>query len=255
VDARTGGPQALRRVRWPREQTAAGTRRPYPWGVRVVLIGLWLVAPAWSADVPTLKETLGKVQSNAGSKAVEDLIEKLKGATQKPPPTPPAPASPIPASAPGLAEPPAQPSSSGSPAPALKPEQAAKRADSGRAPSVDLEIFFAYKSTVIAPEAASALEPLGRALSDPRLAGDTFLIAGHSDGKGSADYNVDLSQKRAEAVRLYLITKFGIGPERLVATGMGTKHLKNAKDPLAAENRRVQIVNVSQGEGAKALQR
>jgi outer membrane protein OmpA-like peptidoglycan-associated protein len=49
--------------------------------------------------------------------------------------------------------------------------------------------------------------PLGRALSDPRLAGNTFLIAGHSDGRGSADCNVDLSQKRAEAVRLYLIAR------------------------------------------------
>jgi outer membrane protein OmpA-like peptidoglycan-associated protein len=80
------------------------------------------------------------------------------------------------------------------------------------------------------------LVPLGRALSDPRLAGNTFLIAGHSDGRGSADYNVDLSQKRAEAVRLHLITKFGVGAERLVAKGMGAKQLKNAKDPLAAEN-------------------
>src|SRR5262249_17881849 len=84
-------------------------------------------------------------------------------------------------------------------------------------PSVDLEIFFAYKSIEITPEAASALVPVGRALADRRLAGNTFVIAGHSDGKGSADYNVDLSQKRAEAVRLYLIAKFGIGAERLVA--------------------------------------
>jgi len=56
-------------------------------------------------------------------------------------------------------------------------------------------------------------------------------------------------------VRPYLIAKFGIGPERLVAKGMGAKHLKSAKDPLAAENRRVQIVNVSQDEGKPAPQR
>jgi len=142
------------------------------------------------------------------------LIKKLKGATQEPPPpATAAPASPTPAaSAPGQVGPPAQPTSS-----ARKPEQAAKRSDSGGAPSVDLEIFLAYRSIEITPEAASALVPLGRALSDHRLAGNTFLIAGHSDGKGSADYNVDLSQKRAEAVRLYLIAKFGIGAERLVA--------------------------------------
>jgi outer membrane protein OmpA-like peptidoglycan-associated protein len=98
------------------------------------------------------------------------------------------------------------------------------------------------------------LVPLGRALSDLRFAGNTFLIAGHSDGKGSGNYNVDLSQKLAEAVRLYLITKFGVGAERLVAKGTGAKQLKNAKEPLAAENRRVQIVKVSQGEGMKAPQ-
>jgi hypothetical protein len=65
VDARAGGLEALRRVRWPREQVAAGAWRSYPWGVLVVLIGLQPIAPAWSRDVPTLKETLGKVQSNA----------------------------------------------------------------------------------------------------------------------------------------------------------------------------------------------
>ena len=71
MDARAGGLEALRRVRWPREQTVADTRRCYPpWGVLVVLFGLRLIAPAWSADVPTLKEILGKVQSNAESKAV-----------------------------------------------------------------------------------------------------------------------------------------------------------------------------------------
>jgi outer membrane protein OmpA-like peptidoglycan-associated protein len=248
VDARTVGLEALRRVRWPRAQTAAGAKRLYSWGVLMVLIGL--IGPAWSADEPTLKETLGKVQSNAETKAVEDLIEKLKGSTQKPS-TPLTPAPPTPAaSVPGPAQPPGPPMSS-----ALGSEQAAKRADSRGVPSVDLEIFFAYKSTEITPEAAAALVPLGRALGDPRLAGDTFLIAGHSDGKGSADYNVDLSQKRADAVRLYLISKFGIGPERLIATGMGAKHLKNTSDPRAAENRRVQIVNVSPGEGMRAQQR
>jgi flagellar motor protein MotB len=40
-----------------------------------------------------------------------------------------------------------------------------------------------------------------------------------------------------------------------VATGMGFKHLKNAKDELAAENRRVQIVNLSKDAGPSARQR
>jgi len=56
-------------------------------------------------------------------------------------------------------------------------------------------------------------------------------------------------------VRQYLIANFGIDPGRLVATGMGAKHLKNTKDPLARENRRVEIVNRSKDASGKARQR
>ncbi len=250
----------------------------------------WSV-PAWSADPSALKETLGKVQSDAESRAVEDLIDKLKGVSRKPDPpatapaaTPPptAPATPPPAAAsapaptppPPPARPPSQPvppasataeppSQVASPtvidipaaAPEIKPDEAVKRAERKQAPSIDLEIFFEYKSADITPQAATALTPLGRALSDARLAGDAFLIAGHSDGKGSAEYNLALSQKRAEAVRQFLVASFGIDGKKLVAKGMGLKHPKNAKDPLAAENRRVQIVNLSKNQGAGARQR
>jgi outer membrane protein OmpA-like peptidoglycan-associated protein len=89
---------------------------------------------------------------------------------------------------------------------------------------------------------------LGRALSDARLAGDSFLIAGHTDSKGGDDYNLGLSQKRAEAVRQHLIANFGIDGAKLVAKGMGPTHLKVPGQPLAAENRRVQIVNLSTGQ-------
>ena len=56
-------------------------------------------------------------------------------------------------------------------------------------------------------------------------------------------------------MRQHLIATYGIDGAKLVATGMGSKHLKNAKQPLAAENRRVQIVNLSKDEGAKPGQR
>lgn len=225
-------------------------------------------APAWGADQPALKDTLGKVQSGAESKAVEDLIEKLKGGARKaqPPspaatPAPPAPPAPIatPASPSAQPERPAAPiAPSGKPAPAaanaqpptpaIKPDEAVKRAELNQAPSIDLEIFFAYKSAEITPEAAAALTPLGQALSDARLAGDAFLIAGHTDAKGSAEYNLALSQKRAEAVRQHLIANFRLDGGKLVAKGMGSQHLKIAGQPLAAANRRVQIVNLSKDQ-------
>jgi outer membrane protein OmpA-like peptidoglycan-associated protein len=248
--------------------------------VLLLLGGLAAGTPAWSADPAALKETLGKVQSGAESKAVEDLIDKLKGVPRTPAPAAPAPvAAPTPAaSAPAPNPAPAAPSARPSPqpvppasaaaqppgqvaspaiteAPTTAPDEAVRRAERQQAPSIDLEIFFDYKSAEITPRAAAALTPLGRALSDARLAGDSFLIAGHTDAKGSADYNLALSQKRAEAVRQYLIANFGIDSKKLVATGMGFKHLKNAKDELAAENRRVQIVNLSKDQGPTARQR
>ena len=61
--------------------------------------------------------------------------------------------------------------------------------------------------------------------------------------KGGADYNLRLSQQRAEAVRDFLVRQFAIEPKRLVAKGFGQRHLKDQQNPLDAKNRRVQIVN------------
>lgn len=112
-------------------------------------------------------------------------------------------------------------------------------------PSVDLEIPFDYNSDKITPPALELLTTLGRALSDERLGGQTFVIAGHTDGQGSATYNLKLSQARAEAVRSFLIANFSVEAGRLVAEGHGKGQLKNARRPLAQENRRVQVTNVT----------
>jgi outer membrane protein OmpA-like peptidoglycan-associated protein len=254
---------------------------PRAWrgGLALLLAGCAAGLPARAADPPALKETLGKVQSDAEAKAVEDLIDKLKGVSRKPAPVTPPPAATVPVPgtpkpavaapvptpsqappAPAATAPPEPPAGKvASPAtpevpavaPDVKPDEAVKRAELSKAPSIDLEIFFEYNSAEITPVAAAALTPLGRALSDARLAGDRFLVAGHTDAKGGADYNLALSQRRAEAVRQFLIGKFGIEDAKLLATGMGSKHLKNAKQPLAAANRRVQIVNLSKDEPGK----
>jgi outer membrane protein OmpA-like peptidoglycan-associated protein len=112
-------------------------------------------------------------------------------------------------------------------------------------PSVDLEVHFDYKSAEISPQAVGLLTSLGRALSDERLAGQTFLIAGHTDAKGGAAYNLKLSQARAEAVREFLIRYFGVTPDRLIAQGHGYRQLKNSSMPFARENRRVQVTNIT----------
>jgi hypothetical protein len=69
------------------------------------------------------------------------------------------------------------------------------------------------------------------------------LIARRTDGAGSDSYNQSLSERRAEAVKVFLAQQFKLSRDQLLALGFGRSQLKNAADPLAAENRRVQIVN------------
>lgn len=70
-------------------------------------------------------------------------------------------------------------------------------------------------------------------------------IEGHTDSKGSAEYNQKLSEKRANAVRDALI-KRGIDPKRLKSVGLGESRLISSISD--AENRRVEIVKLSGGE-------
>ena len=151
-----------------------------------------------------------------------------------PPPTPvvTAPAEPLP--------PPAPIATAPTSAPAASKEEIAQPL-----PSIDLEVHFDYKSAVIAPQATNLLATLGRALADDRLAGQMFLIAGHTDARGGDAYNIKLSQARAEAVRAFLIQNFAIAPERLRAEGHGFRRLKNPGNPSASENRRVQVTNIT----------
>ena len=110
-------------------------------------------------------------------------------------------------------------------------------------PTADIEVFFGFNSADVTPEAMSTLVVMGQALADPRLAGQRFIIGGHSDGKGRPALNLALSKRRADAVRKFIIEHYQIAPNRLIARGYGQSQLKNAGMPLSDENRRVQIIN------------
>ncbi len=110
-------------------------------------------------------------------------------------------------------------------------------------PNIDLEINFDFNSANVGARAVPVLLTLGRALSKDELKGTVFLINGHTDAKGSLEYNQDLSERRAEAVKRLLVEQFNLPATTLVAIGYGKTQLKNNDNPLAGENRRVQIVN------------
>jgi outer membrane protein OmpA-like peptidoglycan-associated protein len=65
-------------------------------------------------------------------------------------------------------------------------------------------------------------------------------VEGHADASGTPAANLELSQRRAEAAKLYLVDK-GVRPDLLAAVGVGASEPKVSGNPLAAENRRVVI--------------
>ena len=117
-------------------------------------------------------------------------------------------------------------------------------------PSIDLEINFEFNSDRIGRAALPTVEALGKALTDPALKGNTFILAGHTDAKGKPAYNQSLSERRADAVKEFLIEKYSIPATTLVTAGYGQTRLKNTKEPFAAENRRVAIVNMADSKVA-----
>lgn len=107
--------------------------------------------------------------------------------------------------------------------------------------SVDLAVYFPYDSATITPQAAALLTELGRALQSRKLRDRRFLIAGHTDARGDADYNLALSHRRARAVTLYLAQTFGLHAQRLVPVGFGETRPGNPAWPEDPLNRRVEI--------------
>ena len=73
-------------------------------------------------------------------------------------------------------------------------------------------------------------------------------IEGHTDSRGSDEHNLDLSERRAAAVREYLIGEGGIAPERLESQGFGetVPIADNDDSDGRAVNRRVEFVIVDQ---------
>jgi outer membrane protein OmpA-like peptidoglycan-associated protein len=117
-------------------------------------------------------------------------------------------------------------------------------------PAIDLEITFDYNSAQISKAALPQVDALGKALTDPSLKGTTFVVAGHTDAVGSDPYNQDLSERRADSVKQYLTSKYGMATADLVTVGYGKTRLKDPNDPKGGENRRVQVVNMATTKAA-----
>jgi len=110
-------------------------------------------------------------------------------------------------------------------------------------PSLSLLIQFDFNSARLQPQSEQALINLSQALLSPALVASRFAVEGHTDAKGSAEYNLKLSAQRAQSVVDFLKAR-GVAEERLLASGKGSTELANSAHPFSAENRRVRIVNL-----------
>src|SRR5262245_22482057 len=111
-------------------------------------------------------------------------------------------------------------------------------------PKINLTINFEPDSERLTPTGQKLLDELGEALQDPSLKPFRFMIAGHTDGVGSDLYNLQLSERRAAAVKRYLVGKSQVEEARLTTVGYGKSRPLDAANPMSAENRRVEIINL-----------
>jgi outer membrane protein OmpA-like peptidoglycan-associated protein len=118
-------------------------------------------------------------------------------------------------------------------------------------PNIDLEIQFDFNSAAISAASMPSVKALGEALSDSKLKGSTFVVAGHTDGVGGDAFNQNLSERRADTIKQYLIANYHIANGDLVTVGYGKTKLKDANDPTDAVNRRVQVVNMESKTASK----
>ncbi|MEM5551506.1 OmpA family protein [Pseudoalteromonas sp. NEC-BIFX-2020_002] len=103
-------------------------------------------------------------------------------------------------------------------------------------------VLFDYDKAGIKPESKQSLDVIAQVLEKNKAL--SLYVVGHTDDKGSAEYNLELSKRRADAVVNALITNYGIAEKRLISQGVGPySPVATNKNELGRElNRRVELV-------------
>jgi len=117
--------------------------------------------------------------------------------------------------------------------------------------SISLEVvYFAFDSDTVAPEYHATIDRIVAAIMPRIHEGAVFVIEGHAcNSAGSAEYNMMLSEKRAQNVRKMLV-KRGIPSKRLKIVGRGFEMCKvpHGTREQQAPNRRVEIYELTEQE-------
>ncbi len=122
-----------------------------------------------------------------------------------------------------------------------KSHKATTHKKTAKSASLNMTINFDFNSDQISSSSEQTMTNLTAALSSQQLSDRSFTVVGHTDAKGSNAYNQALSERRAAAVKRYLIDH-GVPSGRLSALGKGESQLLDKANPDSGENRRVEIV-------------
>ncbi len=112
-------------------------------------------------------------------------------------------------------------------------------------PKAGALVTFDYNSAQIKDESYELLKEYGKVLGS-ELSGAKLIVEGHTDDLGTDEYNYDLSEARAKAVKEYLMTNFHISEDRLLINGAGESRpiSANESDDGRALNRRVEFIRI-----------
>jgi OOP family OmpA-OmpF porin len=107
--------------------------------------------------------------------------------------------------------------------------------------AVTYGIYFDFNKDTIKPESEPVLKEIVQAMTDNP--GWKLTVEGHTDNIGGDAYNLDLSKRRAAAVKQALVTRYRIAPDRLSTNGFGSSSPVDTNDTLEgrARNRRVEL--------------
>ena len=104
-----------------------------------------------------------------------------------------------------------------------------------------LNVMFDYGKAVVRPKYYKDIQSVAGVMK--KYPDMKIIVEGHTDNVGGKEYNLNLSQKRADAVKKIMVTKFGIKSSRLTAKGLGSsKPIEhNATEEGRQKNRRVEV--------------
>lgn len=129
-----------------------------------------------------------------------------------------------------------------------------ERVGEGIKVTFDSGILFDFDSSELRPAARRNLEDLAASVRD--FENTELMVVGHTDSQGSASYNQDLSERRADAAYQY-VARQGVQPSRITALGRGEDEpvASNETEAGRQQNRRVEIAIYASEEYRQQVQR